>query len=132
MSDLGPVREMTLFEWVDKLPAGHVARKQYSDMLALIALGYLETIAIEDEPRLTAPGDDAPSQAVPEVEGLIKRLLSTLGELEQTKAQVETIRAETVAETREECAKLVDAKGWHLTARAIRALLPTYPMRKEE
>jgi hypothetical protein len=48
------------------------------------------------------------------------------------RSQAATIRAETVAETREECAKLVDAKGWRLTARAIRALTPTAPMTKGE
>jgi len=36
MVDSGPVCEMTLSEWVDNLPAGHLARKQYSEMLALL------------------------------------------------------------------------------------------------
>jgi hypothetical protein len=43
-------------------------------------------------------------------------------------ALIAAIRAETVAATREECAKLADAKGWHSTARAIRALSPTAPL----
>ena len=37
MSDGNAVREMTLAEWVDKLPAGHLARKQYSEMVAVFS-----------------------------------------------------------------------------------------------
>jgi hypothetical protein len=36
MVDSGPVREMTLSECVDGLPVEHLARRQYSEMVALL------------------------------------------------------------------------------------------------